>query len=295
MVISIIGTRGCGKSTFIGLFLQTMERFTAMNSKQFIYFIKSETGEAVYEMRNHLLGGKYPPSNSSNYNTRIQFILGYRSTIRKRLFIKQKDKWVSSIFEVHDAPSILKEYDGVGRLSRKSRVLFDSKILGFIVDASKITGSETGNRYDEMLRYDKELSFLLSALFKNRDLTKKERQLQPIMIITKVDALENEVKEKVGTKRIHGKYSEDEATEIGNTLFKSYLKDSNRFISDYGTKYYFSWVEKDDENRLKVERDKKWHRAHNVYSYHMYEALVLYLQKLTYIYPDKFEELQKRK
>ncbi len=298
MVVSIIGTRGCGKSTFIGLFLQTIERVTAKNPKQFIFFIKSETGEAVYELRNHLLGGEYPPSNPPSDNTRIQFILGYRPKIGKRLFTKKKDKWVGSIFEVYDASSVLMEHDGIGRLSRKLRFLFDSKILGFIVDASKITITEAGERYDEMLRYDKELSSLFSTLLKNRDLTEKEMQLQPIIIFTKVDAMENELKEKVDIKRILGEYSEDGATEIGDTLFESYLKDSYKIISDYGKKYYLSWVGADDENRLVVERDKEWRRAHNIYSYNMYEALVLYLRKMAYLYPDEiegFKELQKRK
>ncbi|UCF08072.1 MAG: hypothetical protein JSW28_10615 [Thermoplasmata archaeon] len=296
MVVSILGTRGCGLSTFIGLFLQTIERYTAKHSKQFIFFVRSETGEAVYEIKNHLLMGKYPPVNPTKEKTRIRFILGYKPPIGKRLTIKQKGKWVSSRVEVHDASSVLGKDSGIGVLSRRARVYSDSKVLGFVVDGSKATSLKTGKRHDKMLKYDKELSLLLSSLLKNRNLTEKERQLQPIMIINKIDLLEKKVKEKVEIKRIEGEYSEDEATEVGNTLFETYLKDSYKTISDYGTKYYFSWVEKDDKNRLKVERSEEWRRAHNVYPYHMYEALVLYLRKMTFLYPDKikdFKELQK--
>jgi hypothetical protein len=202
---------------------------------------------------------------------------------------------VGSTFEIYDASSLLAEKDEIGRLSRKFRTLFDSKVYGFLVDSSKITISDKGERYDRMQKYDKEISYLLVTLLKNRDMTESEKKLQPIIIFTKVDAMEDKLKKKVRIERILGEYPDDDAAEIGNALFETYLKDSYKIISEYGTKYYFSWIGLDDHNRLIIEKSKEWRRVHNVYSYDMYEALVLYMRKLTHLYPDEIEEFRKMK
>ena len=73
MRIGVIGDRGTGCSTWIGLLLQSMEKFTNEHPEMFNYFMDRDTTEMVINnIRNPLLGG-VPPRKTDNLEISTSF------------------------------------------------------------------------------------------------------------------------------------------------------------------------------------------------------------------------------
>lgn len=319
MAVSIIGTRGCGKSTFIGLLYQAMERYSNENPNEFIYYVTAETGEKIYDIRNNMLSGEYPAATTRNQLEQLKFLLGFRpkpheqvvNTFKNFARFGKYGNFLGMILSVYDiSGEDVEEYRHNKSINKEIKQVFDADILVIIIDTSKFTNSTLGRKYRKMLYYDKELAIILSSYVEYRNKTKINEKLHPIFIFAKIDALDAEIREEHEIESLSEKYEGKKCEKIGNNLMRSYLSASRAAI--YGAQkvgvplakavYFYSWVEEEKvdgvpmvgaQHRLKVIKPLgKIEHARNVYPEHMYEAFINHTRELSYLYADPEKQVE---
>ncbi len=314
MPVSILGTRGCGKSTVIGLLYQGMERYTTLNPDDFIYYITSETGETVLTIRNNMLKGMFPPATTRHTLDQFQFLMGFKPKMHEKLINLVKFRegaWAGLTFTVYDiSGEDIQEYKRSKTADQRIKKIFDANIVVIIIDCSIFTNSTSGRKFNKMLELDKEIAIILSAYVEYRNKNKLEEELHPIFILAKADAIDNEIKNEFGLEKLSKDYDEDINYEIGNNLLKSYLSatlaailgSQKVYVPLHKAKYFFSWVEMDkidgmvsqagDAKKLKVVRDKEGGHAWNAYPTHMYEGFLNNFRDLSEKYADPKKQVE---
>ena len=319
MSVSIIGTRGCGKSTFIGLLYQGMERYSNINPEDFIYYITSEVGDKIYDIRNNMLKGEYPAATTRHQLEQLNFLMGFKPKMHEKIIHLVKNfssfgkygDYLGMIMSVYDiSGEDIQEYKRIKTLNENIKKIFDSNIVVVIIDCALLTNSTKGRKYNLMLEYDKEVAVILSAYVEYRARDKMKEKLHPIFILAKMDAMDSEIRNQYGVDRLEKTYDPEIAQEIGNQLMKSYLSATRAAM--YGaqkvgipledSKFFMSWVEETridgtteatDAPTLRVVKPKfDSEQARNIYPEHMYEAFLNHIRELSYLYSDPKKQVE---
>ena len=173
MSVSIIGTRGCGKSTFIGLLHQGMEMYTNKNPNNFIYYVTAEVGDKILDIRNNLLQGQYPAATTRHQLEQLRFLMGFKPRASEKMVQLVRNfssfgaygDYLGMILSVYDiAGEDIQEFKINKQVNQILKQVFDSNILVIIIDCAKFTNSTKGRKYVDMLEYDKELAVILAAI-----------------------------------------------------------------------------------------------------------------------------------
>jgi len=300
MSVSIIGTRGCGKSTFIGLLHQGMEMYTNKNPDNFVYYITAEVGDKILDIRNNLLQGEYPAATTRHQLEQLRFLMGFKpgaaekvmNLIRNFSSFGDYGDYLGMILSVYDiAGEDVQEFKINKQVTQILKQVFDSNILVIIIDCAKFTNSTTGRKYVDMLEYDKELAVILSAYVEYRSKGEFEEKLNPIFVFAKMDALDAEIRNNYMDK-LAKDYDPDYTQKSGNEMMTAYLSASRAAV--YGAqkvgipleeaRFFFSWVDED-----KIEGVAQ---ARNSFPDHQYEEFLNYIRTLSYLYSDPKKQVE---
>jgi len=291
MPVSIIGTRGCGKSTFVGFLQQSMEKYTNRNPEKFSYFMDAKTTDVcLNKIRNRLLGGQFPMATARGDFDKLDFLTCFETTKKDRLKgILDPKKGITNlrgalsayenllILTIWDVAGeeIQESWRGVDRLSKDIKDIFDTNIMVLLIDCMKLTRDIKSEKASRMRRYDAEMARVMSYYEEYRAKTHPGAELHPIVVFTKMDTMDQEIIKDLPNHSLNDllnpdkEYDEDEVKEDGDKLLSQYLPGiySNILgsaIVDVDlreAKYFFSWAGMEGEDgvtNVDGELDRTW-------------------------------------
>ena len=286
MPVSIIGTKGAGKSTFLNLLYQTMRFYTndPKTRESLKYYWPPENGQKIENEKNTMqTTGDYPDITKRRRLFVLTYLLGFKPRRFEQLLDKTRELIIQKGAFKNYLCMILRLYDISGEdISRYNRNpednkdvqrVFDSNIMVLVLDTSKFTNEIHTERTEDLLNYDSHLANIMSAYIKYK--VKKRQQdeesdalIHPIIVLAQADALDKDIIDTFKLEKLLAldpkKMSKEKtekvlktANKIGNELMKSYLPSTNAILhgsdladvnlgSDY-TQYFLSWT--DNERR----------------------------------------------
>lgn len=325
MTVSIIGTRGTGKSTFLGLLHQIMEVYTVSNPKNFGYFMNPKTTDKVITgIRDPLRSGLFPTPTLKGDFQKLSFLMGFKPKILDRMKFLGKQGSLKGlyrsynkgmIFTMHDVPGEdIGEFRKTQRLTKKLKEILDAKILVLLIDGEKFTRKQGTNKFDEMNVYDGDLAVIISAYCKHVKTKGFDlKKIHPVFIMAKLDAADKEILDMFGGKEkfisSSLKYNEKQTREIGKTLMSTYLTATRAQIIgskqlgiplEKNAKYFFSGVELDEKGKIKGGLEKYVDYTNKEMEFYMnenprehYKEFIKYCEKLSELYEDPEERAVK--
>lgn len=331
MPVSIIGTRGCGKSTLVGFLQQSMEKLTIKDPEKFAYFMDPDTTNiCLNKIRNRLHSGRFPRATARGDFQALSFLMSFEAT--KTDVVKHvtseglkglknamdyENKLVLTVFDISGEE--IEEFGTQSSVTRKIREIFNSNIMVILIDCAKFTKDVKSEKAEAMRRYDAEMSQILSRYEEYRAKNAPEKELYPIVFFTKMDMLDPEIVADLpnhGIRKLldHQKeYKEEEVREDGEKLLKTFLPGIYQNI--VGSKvvkvdlhkamYFFSWAGVEGENGVKPAEEElgvQWVEVEgkenieeltsNIYPYKHYQEFISHLGDLSKDYSDPNEKLE---
>ena len=327
MSVAIIGTRGTGKSTLVGLLQQSMEKFTNEYPEKLAYFMDSNTTRVCLEnIRNPLLSKSFPVSTVRGDFEKLSFLIGFEAKRRDKIkYLTKKFSMtrMRDIFDNYDNMMILTVLDVSGedveefgrhpRITEIIKSIFISNILVVLVDTSKFTRELNGKDFQRMQAYDAEMAKILSAYEGYRAKNMPGEILHPVVFFTKMDMLDKEILNRLDNHKdldmnkndMYKDYREDDVQKDGTRLLREYLPgvaanltgSRNVKVPMHEAKFYFSWVglEKEEgmqsaDAGLMVDRYETINGDElktNVYPMGHYRAFIKKLSELSHDYSDR--------
>ncbi len=331
MPVSIIGTRGCGKSTLVGFLHQSMEKHTIRNPEKFSYYMDRDTTDVcLNKIRNRLQSGKFPQATARGDFQALSFLMSFGATkgdvgkyitsdglsALKNAF-NYKNKLVLTVFDV--AGEDIEEFGSHKSVTKKLKEIFGSNIMVILIDCSKLTKDIKGEKGREMRKYDAEMSKILSRYEEYRAQNYPDQELHPIVFFTKMDMLDPEIIDSLPNNSIRDlldpqkDYDEEEVREDGEKLLKTFL--SGVYANIVGSKvvkvdlhkamYFFSWAGVEGENGVKPADESlgvKWMDIEgkkdteeiqsNIYPYKHYQKFISHLGELSKDFSDPDEKVE---
>ena len=331
MPVSIIGTRGCGKSTLVGFLHQSMEKYTMRDPEKFAFYMDRDTTDVcLNKIRNRLHSGSFPKATARGDFQALSFLMSFEAS--KKDFVKHigkeglkalknalnyENKLVFTVFDVSGED--IEEFGSHKTVTKKLKEIFDSNIMVILIDCSKLTEDIKSEKGRDMRRYDAEMSKILARYEEYRARKYPEKELQPIVFFTKMDMLDPEIVDilpNYGMKDLldpQKEYEEEKVREDGEKLLKTYL--SGIYQNFLGSKvvkvdihkamYFFSWAGVEGEDGVKPADEKlgvKWMEIEgekgseqvqsNIYPYKHYQKFLSHLGELSKDYSDPDEKVK---
>lgn len=220
MPVSIIGTRGSGKSTFIDLLYQTMVYYTddpATRGSLKYYWRPEFKAQIMAELNAMMEGGGYPPTTDAGDKLIYSFLVGFEPGRFEQLPARitnclinggEFNSFLCLVMDLFDiAGEDLEEYStNPGALPQLER-MFDNNILVMTIDCSKLTMDVDGPQATKQREYDYLVAEIISAYIKHRSKKAQKdpdfnKNFYPIFILTQVDQLDGRIMKNHGVDEI---------------------------------------------------------------------------------------------
>jgi hypothetical protein len=265
----VLGERGCGLTTFVGLLYTAQVRLGTENADEFRFHAERESilqMEAVY---GELGAGRFPAADVDWERHPLSFVFGFRrgnlSWFSGRGASGQKG-FATVRFQVGGMPadvvSELRDHDAV--LDGPTLRLLRSPILIPIVDGAWLVPDRSSIAGLPLARYDQHLSVTLDLLrkFLAADRDRRARQMFPLFVVTKFDrVLPEALKELRAPAGSPEEWTREARHALGSRILEGYLPATAEFLAraaDDGVRlvdpdWYFSSLrteEKGDEIRI---------------------------------------------
>lgn len=164
----VLGDRAVGKTTFLGLLFHAQVRYGTRNEDTFRFRTDPATLETMGEIYRGMAEGSFPASTLKDQLNEPSFVLGYRlqrygvlpESVTRGRHVVPFASIPATVFDV--AGEDISEYidSGVASTPVVQKLLScDAAVL--LVDCSKMTGGNSGPKFDAMLRYDKRVARLI--------------------------------------------------------------------------------------------------------------------------------------
>jgi len=325
MAVAIFGSPNTGKSVFVGLLYQAMEKYANLHKEEFRFYMIGESHQKIgEEVKNPMRSGYYPPATPKVSILDYQFLMEFRP--------KDITEWASTAYRYvrRDAPDVslfplvftvydisgedVMDYSHTGEYASELKDVFSANFVIFLIDASRFTNEATGKRVQRLMTYDTDMSSLISFFGEHR----RNDSVVPIFVLTKFDKMDREIwdsipsmleKEGCRDKKIKfdpqtfmQKYDRKVADAVGDCLLLNYMGETRASV--FGShvigldlddsRFFFSWVEEyegpDGKKMLKTIKPENA-SVQNVYPEHMFEAFIQYFREQSKISSDAHEKI----
>lgn len=235
----VVGDRGSGLTTFLGLLYAAEVRLGTEESDEFRFSADRETIRRLEAIYGELVAGRFPQEDTDWEEHPIAFVLAYRQGGRGLFGGPGSDgqgEFRTVSVRVGGMPaaelSELLDHDAV--LSDTTRRLLRSPIVIPLVDASRLRPSSDAHVPPELIRYDRGLSrtFALLASFLAAERRRRARVLHPLFVVTKFDRLPAEARSELAVPEGPlSSWPEGTGEEVGARILKRFLPETERSMA----------------------------------------------------------------
>lgn len=189
----VIGDRGSGLTTFVGLLYAAQLRLGTEDQDEFRFSADRETIRQLESIYGELVAGRFPEADVDWEAHPLSFLFAFRTgkfgglarrgTAERGFDTVRVQVGGISVEEVSE----LAEHDAV--LEESTRRLLRSPVVLPLVDASRLLPPPEGPRGRALTRYDRLLATTLEVLarFLSAERERKARTMQPLFVVTKFD------------------------------------------------------------------------------------------------------------
>ncbi|MGC2290285.1 MAG: hypothetical protein WA688_10600 [Thermoplasmata archaeon] len=235
----VLGERGCGLTTFVGLLYTAQVRLGTENADEFRFHAERESIQQMEAVYGELGSGRFPKADADWEQHPLSFVFGFRrghiawfaggggsggqgfSTVR---------------FKVGGMPadvvSELRDNDAV--LDRSTLALLRSPIQIPIVDGAWLAPDRSSIAGLPLARYDQHLAVTFDLLrkFLAADRDRRARQMFPLFVVTKFDQVRPEtLKALTAPEGPPAGWTSEARQEVGKRILEGYLPATAEFLA----------------------------------------------------------------
>ena len=197
--VSIVGDRGSGKTTFLGLLYAAQVRSGSDRTDAFRFHTNYESLEEITVLFQRLMSGSFPNAATKEGIREIQFKVGFRKPKLGVLSLRRSRRWTDDAFTTLRF-TLLKNLDEeVLRVVKGSssgygplRDTLDGDVAVILVDSTKLAPKGEDATPRPMEKYDGHVELLLTAIQRWRQRGGRDT-LHPIFVFSKFDLVKTEV------------------------------------------------------------------------------------------------------
>lgn len=235
----VLGERGCGLTTFVGLLYTAQVRLGTENADEFRFHAERESIRQMEAVYGELGAGRFPAADVDWEQHPLSFVFGFR-----RGHIAwfaggggSGEQGFSTVrFQVGGMPaeiaSELRDHDAI--LDRVTQNLLRSPIQIPIVDGAWLVPDHSSIAALPLARYDQHLAVTLDLLrkFLASERDRRARQMFPLFVVTKFDQVRPETLKSIGApSRAPGDWTPEARSEVGRQILRGYLPATAEFLS----------------------------------------------------------------
>ncbi len=234
----VVGDRGFGLTTFVGLLYAAQLRLGTEEGDEFRFSADRETIRQLEGIYGELVAGRFPEWDADWDTHPLSFVFGFRSGRFPRLGgpgIRHDGGFDSFRVQVGgisvESVAELAEHDAI--LENSTRRLFQSPVVLPLVDASRLLPSRPEAERHPLERYDRMLAATLDLLgrFVSTSPDRKLRTLYPMFVVTKFDQCPPETLEQFRIPPgIPASWPSGTREAVGESLLTSYLPETLRLL-----------------------------------------------------------------
>lgn len=265
----VLGERGCGLTTFVGLLYTAQVRLGTEYSDQFRFHAERESINQMEAVYGELGAGRFPAADVDWERHPLSFVFGFRRGNLAWLGgrgSKGRKGFATVRFQVGGIPadvaSELRDHDAI--LDAPTLRLLRSPIQIPIVDGAWLVPDRTSIAGLPLARYDQHLAVTFDLLrkFLAADRDRRARQMYPLFVVTKFDRIRPEALKALEAPAGPPEgWTPQDRRAIGQRILRGYLPATADFLAragDDGVKltdpeWFFSSLrteEKGDEIRI---------------------------------------------
>lgn len=289
----VLGERGCGLTTFVGLLYTAQVRLGTESADEFRFHAERESIQQMEGVYGELGAGRFPAADVDWEQHPLSFVFGFRRG-HAAWFAGgggSGNKGFSTVrFQVGGMPadvaSELRDHDAV--LDRATLNLLRSPIQIPIVDGAWLAPDRSSIAGLPLARYDQHLAVTLDLLrkFLASDRDKRARQMFPLFVVTKFDRVLPQTLKSLGAPNdAPGGWTRETRSAVGQQILDGYLPATAEFLArapEDGVKlanpeWFFSGLrieEQGDEVRILRRRISPFSGWEPEYSFEEFRGLL---------------------
>jgi hypothetical protein len=227
----VLGDRGSGLTTFVGLLYTVQVRLGTEESDEFRFHADRETIRQLESIYGELGAGRFPYRDLDWEEHPMSFVLGFRhGTFLGRARGSAHTSGAFDTVRVEVGGISTEDLSDLGRhdavLGESTRRLLRSQAVLVLVDGSRLAPTPAGPAADPMARYDRVLAASLDLLgrFLAAQRERRARVMHPYFVVTKFDLCPPETLDRLAAPAgAPEDWPEDARADFGTRLLHNYL------------------------------------------------------------------------
>lgn len=236
----IVGDRGSGLTTFLGLLYTAQVRLGTEEADEFRFHADRETIRQLEAIYGELGAGRFPERDVDWEQHPLSFSLGFRTGgLRARAGHAEDEAGGFGVVRVHvggistQELAEMRDHDAV--LAESTRHLLRSQVIIPLVDASHLPSELGVSPSPPLARYDHELAVTLDLLsrFLSAERSRKGRAMHLLFVLTKLDRCSPATVADWGAPSgAPATWPAAERQKVGENILERFLPATNRFLAD---------------------------------------------------------------
>lgn len=236
----VVGDRGSGLTTFVGLFYTAQVRLGTEEADEFRFHADRETIRQLEAIYGELGAGRFPERDVNWEEHPLSFVLGFRNG-RLGGFSRHGADVEGEFGTVRiqvggistQELAELREHDAV--LEESTRRLLRSQMVIPLVDASRLLPASEGSSPHALASYDTTLVATLDLIgrFLSAERHRKARRMYPLFVLTKLDQCPRETLAQLEARNDPPiAWPSDARHQFGRRILERYLPETMKFLSE---------------------------------------------------------------
>jgi hypothetical protein len=233
----VLGDRGSGLTTFLGLLYTAQVRYGTEASDRFRFHADRESIRSLQGIYTALGEGKFPQDEIDWEQRPLAFLLGFRrSGLRPRA--RSEESGAFDVIQLRVGGLSPEEIAELGNhetiLDGNFRSMVRSPILLILLDATRLPlAGPDSLPGGAAVRYDHTLARTLAVVagFVGSERARRDRQLFPLFVVTKSDRLADNVRRQLRAPEGPAEeWDEASRSETGEALLRTYFPETRRYL-----------------------------------------------------------------
>lgn len=234
----VLGTRGSGLTTFVGLLYTAQVRLGTQESDEFRFSADRESIRQLEAIYGDLGAGRFPVRDANWEEHPVSFVFAFRHGVLRgigRTGGRASAEFDTVRVQVGGMPTEevaeLREHDAV--LEESTRRLLRSQVILPLIDATSLSPEPTATGAPRLTLEDRTLAQTLDLLggFLAAEPERRARRMFPVFVVTKVDEFPRETLRLLAAPGgIPASWSREARRAFGARLLRRYFPLTSRFL-----------------------------------------------------------------